>query len=182
MRCPIPLTSGLVFSTSTNPGLVFGFSIILTPPAPFFWEAYCTAFTIFWYPVQRQRLPEIPQRISSSLGLGFFCNKAYDDINMPGVQKPHCKPCSSLNPSCSGCSAPFDGNPSTVMISPPSACTANTVHDFTLLPFKITVHAPQLLVSQPTCVPVSPSCSRIKCTSSSLGSAGASRSLPLILT
>src|SRR5579884_2135324 len=101
---------------------------------------------------------------------------------MPGVQNPHCKPCSSLNPSCNGCSEPFDGSPSTVIISPPSACTANTVHDFTLLPFRITVHAPQLLVSQPTCVPVNPSCSRIKCTSSSRESAATSRSLPLTLT
>ena len=34
------------------------------------------------------------------------------------------------------------------------------VHDFTVFPFTITVHAPQLLVSQPMCVPVSRSCSR----------------------
>src|SRR6478735_7933379 len=132
MRCPIPLTSGLVFSTYQSGACLFRCHYL--PPCAIFLEAYCTAFTIFWYPVQRQRLPEMPQRISSSLGLGFFCNNAYDDINMPGVQKPHCKPCSSLNPSCNGCSAPFDGNPSTVMISPPSACTANTVHDFTVLP------------------------------------------------
>src|SRR6266852_716699 len=55
------------------------------------------------------------------------------------------------------------------------------VQDFTVLPFTITVHAPQLLVSQPTCVPVCPSASRIKWTSNSRGSAMASRSLPLIL-
>src|ERR1700757_2249065 len=55
------------------------------------------------------------------------------------------------------------------------------VHDFTALPFKITVHAPQLLVSHPTCAPVSPIASRIKWISSSLGSAAASRCLPLIL-
>src|SRR5262245_34418004 len=68
------------------------------------------------------------------------------------------------------------------MTSAPSACTANMVHDFTAFPFKITVHAPQLLVSQPTCVPVSPSASRIKCTSSSRDSAAASRSWPLIFS
>src|SRR5215468_5967631 len=56
------------------------------------------------------------------------------------------------------------------------------VQDFTVLPFRMTVQAPQLLVSQPTCVPVSPRTSRIKCTNSSLGSTGASRRLPLIVT
>jgi hypothetical protein len=38
--------------------------------------------------------------------------------------------------------------------------TANTVHDFTAWPSSNTVHAPQIEVSQPTCVPVSPSASR----------------------
>src|SRR6478752_5473035 len=103
-------------------------------------------------------------------------------MSIPGVQNPHCSPCSSLKPSCNGWSAPLLGRPSTVMTSAPSACTANMVHDFTVFPFSSTVHAPQLLVSQPTCVPVNPSCSRIKCTSSSLGSAATSRSLPLILS
>src|SRR6476620_10958507 len=124
----------------------------------------------------------MPQRICSSVGAAFFCNRAYDDINIPGVQNPHGSPCSSLKPSCNGWSAPLLGRPSTVMTSAPSACTANMVHDFTVFPFKSTVQAPQLLVSQPTCVPVNPSCSRIKCTSSSLGSAATSRSLPLILS
>src|SRR6266852_9289486 len=55
------------------------------------------------------------------------------------------------------------------------------VQDFTVLPFTITVHAPQLLVSQPMCVPVCPSASRIKWTSNKRDSAMASRSLPLIL-
>src|SRR5271169_4993056 len=64
--------------------------------------ANCTALTMFWYPVQRQRLPEMPQRISSSVGFLFFCSRTYDDISMPGVQKPHCRPCSSLKPSCKG--------------------------------------------------------------------------------
>ncbi len=33
--------------------------------------AWCTASRIFWYPVQRQRLPESASRISSSLGFGM---------------------------------------------------------------------------------------------------------------
>ena len=36
----------------------------------------------------------------------------------------------------------------------PSACTANIVHDFTACPSSSTVHAPQIEVSQPICVPV----------------------------
>ena len=39
----------------------------------------------------------------------------------------------------------------------PSACTASTVHDLTASPLRCTVQAPQLDVSQPTCVPVRPS-------------------------
>ena len=43
-----------------------------------------------------------------------------------------------------------------VVISLPSACTASTLQDFTLCPSSCTVHAPQLLVSQPTGVPTLP--------------------------
>ena len=39
------------------------------------------------------------KRISSSLGLGFSFNRATLVIIMPGVQKPHCSPCSCQNPS-----------------------------------------------------------------------------------
>src|SRR5262245_27333731 len=124
----------------------------------------------------------MPQRMSCSLGLPFFSSSAYADMSMPGVQNPHCSPCSSLNPSCRGWSCPSFIRPSTVRISAPSACTAKTVHDFTVLPLNRTVHAPQLLVSQPMWVPVSPRASRMKCTNSSLGSTAASRSRPLILT
>ena len=46
--------------------------------------------------------------------------------------------------------------PSIVRISAPSAWTASIVHDFALRPFTCTVQAPQLLVSQPMWVPVSP--------------------------
>src|SRR5215469_3403028 len=101
---------------------------------------------------------------------------------MPGVQKPHCRPCSSLNPSCSGWSWPSFISPSTVMISPPSACTANMVHDLTVLPLSSTVHAPQWLVSHPIWLPVSCSISRMKWISKSRGSTSASRSRPLTFT
>ena len=43
---------------------------------------------------------------------------------------------------------------------------ASAVQDFTALPFTSTTQAPHWLVSQPTCVPVSPSFSRMNSTSS----------------
>ena len=63
---------------------------------------------------------------------------------MPGVQKPHCRPCISRKASCSTCSVPSAAAmPSMVRISAPFACTANTVQDFTDLPSRSTVQAPQ---------------------------------------
>ena len=73
---------------------------------------------------------------------------------IPGVQKPHCRPCSSLNASWMGCSSLAVARPSTVVISCPSACTANIVQLFTGAPSNSTVQAPQWVVSQPTWVPV----------------------------
>ena len=57
-----------------------------------------------------------------------------------------------------------------VVTSCPSAWTASTLQDFTLVPSRWTVQAPQLLVSQPMTVPVLPSFSRRYCTSSRRGS------------
>jgi hypothetical protein len=44
-----------------------------------------------------------------------------------------------------------------VVTEPPSAWTASTAQDFTLVPSSRTVQVPQLEVSQPTGVPVRPS-------------------------
>src|SRR5690606_21540907 len=52
----------------------------------------------------------------------------------------------------------------------------------TACPFKRTVHAPQLLVSQPMCVPVKFSVSRRKCTSNKRDSTSALCSWPLTVT
>ena len=60
---------------------------------------------MFWYPVQRQRLPDSAQRTSSSVGSGFSSSSALAVSIIPGVQKPHCRPCSSLKPSWMGCSS-----------------------------------------------------------------------------
>ena len=61
---------------------------------------------------------------------------------------------------CTGCRSLSEPMPSIVVTSRPSAWTASTVQDFTATPSRCTVQAPQLEVSQPTCVPVSPRWSR----------------------
>src|SRR3982074_2131596 len=67
------------------------------------------------------------------------------------------------------------------MISEPSACTANIVHDFTARPFINTVQAPQYVVSQPTCVRVRSHASRRNSTSNIRGSTSRAYGLPLTL-
>ena len=74
---------------------------------------------------------------------------------MPGVQYPHCSACSLWNAFCSGCHSPL-ARPSIVVTSPPSAWTARTEQLLTDIPFRCTVHAPQLEVSHPIGVPVFP--------------------------
>src|SRR5438132_14042680 len=49
-------------------------------------DADRTAATMLWYPVQRQRLPSRPWRISSSLGFGLASSSLIAAITMPGVQ------------------------------------------------------------------------------------------------
>src|SRR6266478_8325426 len=80
-----------------------------------------------------------------------------------------------------GCSFPSFSRPSTVMISDPSACTANIVQDFTAKPFISTVHAPQYVVSQPTCVPVRSQASRRNSTSNIRGSTSRAYDLPFTM-
>ncbi len=121
-------------------------------------------------------------RISASLGSGVRASRAVAVIIMPGVQKPHCRPCSWKKPSCTGCSTPPCSSPSTVATAAPSACTASSVHDLAGTPSTSTVQAPQLVVSQPMCVPVRPATSRMKWTSSSRGSMSASTACPLIVS
>ena len=60
----------------------------------------------------------------------------------------------------------------------PSACTASSVQLFTETPSTWTTQAPHWLVSQPTCVPVRPSCSRSNWTSKVRGSTCAVAGLP----
>ena len=44
------------------------------------------AVTMFRYPVQRHRLPEIAFLICSSVGLLTFLSRPYADMSIPGVQ------------------------------------------------------------------------------------------------
>ena len=69
-----------------------------------------------------------------------------------------------------------------VVSSRPSACAASSVHDLTDSPSSSTVQAPQLDVSHPTFVPVSPRVSRRKYTRSVRGSTSAARIAPLTVT
>ena len=69
-----------------------------------------------------------------------------------------------------------------VVTSSPSAWTASTLQDFTLRPSRCTVQAPQLLVSQPTTVPVLPSRSRRYWTSSVRGSTSSEYFAPSTVT
>src|SRR5262245_27279786 len=126
--------------------------------------------------------PEIAHRISSSLGSGFCSRSAAATSIIPGVQKPHCSPCSSLKARCSTCDAPSELSPSTVVTAWPSAWTASRVHDFTGVPSRSTVHAPQCVVSHPMCVPVSSTVLRTKSTSSRRGSTWCRCSVPLTET
>src|SRR3989454_960006 len=140
------------------------------------------AFSMFMYPVQRHRFPEIPRRICSSVGCGFFWRNATEHIIIPGVQKPHWRPCSSMKPSWIAWSLPSVSRPSTVRTSRPSAWTARIVQDFTALPSRRIVHAPQFVVSQPMCVPVKLRFSRRKCTSRVRVSTVADRRAPFTVT
>src|SRR5919109_5161098 len=87
-----------------------------------------------------------------------------------------------MNAACSGWSSSPDAKPSIVVTSAPSAWTASTVQLFTASPFRWTVQAPQFVVSQPTCVPVSPSSSRSQWTRRRRASTSACRRSPLTVT
>src|ERR1700722_2882601 len=98
---------------------------------------------------------------------------------MPGVQNPHCSPWHSMKPCCTGSSRPYRSSPSTVRTACPSAIAASSVHDLTGLASSHTTQLPQLEVSQPQWLPVSPSSSRRKWMSSSRGSTSRAYSVPL---
>ena len=61
------------------------------------------------------------------MGSGFSPRSQADSMIMPGVQKPHWRPCWSQNACWSGWSLPPTSMPSMVVISAPSAWTASIV-------------------------------------------------------
>src|SRR6056297_1654297 len=88
-----------------------------------------------------------------------------------------------MNACCIGCSVPSAAAiPSMVRTSWPSACTASTVQLFTASPSRWIEQAPHDDVSQPMFVPVSPTCSRMYCTSKVRGSTSCVCSVPLTVT
>src|SRR5882724_894786 len=99
-------------------------------------------------------------------------------MTMPGVQKPHCSAWLLRNASCIGCSVSPVATPSIVSTEWPSAWTASRVQALTASPSTWTTQAPHWLVSQPTWVPVRPSCSRSSCTSRVRPSTVAETGLP----
>ena len=121
-------------------------------------------------------------RISSSVGSGVWSSSHRAVSSIAGVQKPHCRPWQSMNARCTGSRPPGGASPSTVRTVWPSAIAASTVQDFTGTSSSHTTQAPQLDVSQPQWVPVSPSSSRRRCTSSSRGSTSRRSTRPLTTT
>src|SRR3954454_4107861 len=105
-------------------------------------------------------------RMVSSEGSGSLSRSARAVMSIPGVQKPHCRPWHCMKPCWTGSRTPSCSSPSTVRTSCPPAIAARTVQVFTGSPSSQATQVPQLLVSQPQWVPVSPSTSRRKCTSS----------------
>ena len=97
--------------------------------------------------------PEIAQRISSSLGLGFSFEQRHGDEHHPGRAEAALEPVFLVEALLDRVSSPPCMQPSTVVSSRPSAWTANIVQDFTGTPSTRTVQAPQLVVSQPMWVP-----------------------------
>ena len=119
-----------------------------------------TASRIFWYPVQRHRLPESASRISSSVGSDVRRRRSAAATTNPGVQKPHCTAPASANASWTGWRAPSAASPSTVTTSCPSACAASTRHEQTSSPSRRTEHEPHSPCSQAFFDPGSASRSR----------------------
>ena len=89
---------------------------------------------------------------------------------MPGVQNPHCRPCSSQNAFLDRVQLAVLGQPFDRLDVGAVGLDRQDGAGLDGRPSTMTVQAPHWLVSQPTCVPVRPSCSRRKCTSSVRGS------------
>ena len=132
--------------------------------ASFFPIVGCTSSTasmILRYPVHRQRTPPNASITSLSDGFAFFSRSAVAETSIPGVQAPHCAAPCRRNASCKRSKmGGREGKPSIVVMALPSTWPKATRHEQTGTPSIRTVQAPQSPASQPTFVPVKPSCSR----------------------
>ena len=118
------------------------------------------ASMIWWYPVHRQRWPEIASLISSRLGREFLSNRDLEDINIPGVQKPHWIAPWSIKDFCNGWRDSRLPRPSTVSTFLPSTFGAKIKQALTGIPSNNAVQAPHSPIPQPSFVPVRPNFSR----------------------
>ena len=83
-------------------------------------------------------------------------------ITMPGVQNPHCRPCSGRNAAAHRVQlVRRRREPSIVVTSAPSACDGEHRARLHRLPVESTVHAPHDVVSQPMFVAVRPSVAQV---------------------
>src|SRR5262249_25196799 len=140
------------------------------------------ASTTVTYPVQRQRLPEMPWRISISVGCGLLSSNALAAKIIPGVQKPHCTAPYSAKAFCTGCSCSPWASPSMVVTSRPWASSAKIRQASTVLPSSSTVQAPPSPSLQPSLVPVRCSSSRSSCNSDWRGSIATSYGVPFTVS
>ena len=115
----------------------------------------------------------MPSRTSSSVGFGFSAEQVdglHDHPRGAEAALEAVALAEGLLDRVQLALGRVSARPSMVVTVRPLACTASTLHDFTLVPSRCTVHAPQLEVSHPITVPVLPSFSRRYCTSSIRGS------------
>ena len=77
-------------------------------------------------------------------GAGVRSSSCFDVMIMPGVQNPHCRPCSFQKASCTGCSLPSCARPSMVTTLRRRPGRRTCVQDLTALPSSSTVQAPQM--------------------------------------
>ena len=85
---PVYHPTGQISSSTNDQGCFFS-HFFYSAFSLFSCMTFSTALTIFWYPVQRQRFPDIFFLISSLVS-SFPCSRrTVADITNPGVQNPH---------------------------------------------------------------------------------------------
>ena len=73
-------------------------------------------------------------------GRGRVRSRAYMDMTIPGVQKPHCEPCALAMRSCTGCSRVLvEPMPSTVVTASPCIAHTGARHAFTAIWLQLSV-------------------------------------------